>query len=107
MILLYHCLVAGNDYTGIENSPILLNPENNSVQVPVFITDDSDLEPNEQLILHLELANMSPLVPIAVNDIPLIIWDDDCECLWYTPCITYSFITVTEEDRMGTFLMYT
>ena len=79
MTLLYHCPVAGNDYTGIGNSSILLSPENNNVQVPVFINDDSDLEPSEQLIMHLELVDMSPPVSIAANDIPLVIQDDDCE----------------------------
>ena len=77
--IVYSCYLDADDYLGLENFRILLNPGNNHVQVPVFITDDSDLEPNEQLIVHLELLSTSQAGSIGLNNVPLVIQDDDCE----------------------------
>ena len=76
---MYSCYLVTDDYLGLENFVILLNPEINRVQVPVFILDDSDLEPSEQLIVHLELLSTSQEGSIGLNDVPLVIQDDDCE----------------------------
>ena len=87
-------LVADNDYVGIENSMVLLDPEVNNVPVPVNITDDNDLEPNEQLILDLELITTSQAVSVEVNYIPIVIIDDDCKlvCLWRGPSKAHYFV---------------
>ena len=75
----YHYLVADNDYIRLEDFHLSLSPENDSVEVPVNITSDRNLELNEQLIMHLELLLTSQTLYIGVNNVPLVIQDDDCK----------------------------
>ena len=75
-------LVMDNDYIQLTNYYLEFNSANASIQVPVTIIDDNRVEPNEQLILHLELLQGKQEVYLRVNSVPLVIVDDDCELIY-------------------------
>ena len=48
-------------------------------QASVIINNDNELESDEQLIMNLELLSDREDVSIAINNVPVVILDDECE----------------------------
>ena len=58
---------------------VQLNEFNTFQHVSVTVNNDNELEPDEYLIINLELLSDREDVSIAINNVQVVIIDDECE----------------------------